>query len=156
MLKKNIKAVLTIALLGVVFGGFPSCHKDNKEPVSKMPQLAGTHWKGTITFNDSLLGSSAFDYSLLFFSSSEGEASIPEFQQNEEDIQRTVVPFEYTIDSSCIKIKPIPAGSDPWYIYSIRECLSGTWLLKELSANKMTFYRSPESEVVVTLNKVEL
>lgn len=91
-----------------------------------------------------------------FFSSSEGEASIPEFQQNEEDIQRTVVPFEYTIDSSCIKIKPIPAGSDPWYTYSIRECLSGTWLLKELSANKMTFYRFPESEVVVTLNKVEL
>ena len=67
MLKKNLKAILTIALLGLVLGGFPSCHKDNKEPVSKIPQLAGTHWKGTITFNDSLLGSSAFDYSMLFF-----------------------------------------------------------------------------------------
>lgn len=158
MLKKNLKAILTIALLGAVLGTLPSCQKDDKEPVSNTPQLAGTHWEGTITFNDTdtLLEPNVFDYSMLFFSSLEGEATIPRFRQNVEDVQRFVVPFEYTIGTSYIKLKPIPAGSDPWKAYSIRECLSGTWLLKELSANKMTFYRSPGSEVVVTLNKVQL
>ena len=155
MIRKNLKVILTIALLGAVLGTLPSCQKGNKEPENETLQLAGTHWKGTITFNDESQNTSTLDYSILFFSSSDGEASIPEFQQSEENIQRVVVPFEYTIGSSYIKFKPIPAGSDPWYTYSIRECLSGTWLLKELSANRMTFYRSPESEVVVTLSKVQ-
>ena len=158
MLRKNFKTILTMALLGALLGVLLSCQKENKEPVSKIPQLAGTHWKGTITFNetDTLLDPNVFDYSMLFFSSSEGEAAIPKFQQNVGDVQRVVVPFEYTISPSCIKFKPIHAGSEPWKAYSIRECLSGTWLLKELSTNKLTFYRSPESEVVVTLNKVQL
>lgn len=145
-MKKNITSTLATALLLAVLGALFSCSKE--KPKDKVSQLAGTQWVGTITKDNS-----SYPYNILFFSTSEGEATIPTYGLNPR-LDDVTVSFHYSMDSHSIKFDAIPDGSDPWYRSTLETSLHGTWLLKEHSKEKLSFYRTPGYEVVVTLKRI--
>ncbi|WP_298888878.1 hypothetical protein [uncultured Porphyromonas sp.] len=158
MLKKKLKAILTIALLGVALGAFPSCHKDNKEPVSKIPQLAGTHWEGTIT--DTEYGET-HPCKVIFFSDSVGEATLPMIEDNwseppSRDFWEYTTPFSYSVGNFYIKFKADMSeySGSLDMVNSVKRFLHGYWLIKSFTEDELTCYRTPGSEIIVTLKRV--
>lgn len=160
MLKKNLKAIWTIALLGAVLGTLPSCQKDDKEPVSNTPQLAGTHWEGTITDTEY---EETYPCKIIFFSSSVGEATIPMIKNNwseppSRDFWEYTTPFSYSVGDSYVKFKADVSeySRSLDMVNSVKRYLHGYWLIKSFTADELTCYRTPGSEIIITLKKVQL
>lgn len=159
MIRENFKIILTIALLGAVLGTFPSCQKDNKEPENETLQLAGTHWEGTIT--DTEYGET-LPYKIIFFSNSAGEATLPIIETNwseppSRDFWEYTTPFSYSVGDSYIKFKADMSeySRSLDMVNSVKRFLHGYWLIKSYTADELTCYRTPGSEIFITLKKVQ-
>lgn len=159
MIRKNLKTILTIALLGALLGVLPSCQKEKKEPVSKIAQLAGTHWEGTIT--DTEYGET-YPCKIIFFSSSVGEATLPMIKNNWSDppsrsFWEYTTPFSYSVGDSYIQFKADMSeySRSLDMVNSVKRFLHGYWLIKSFTADELTCYRSPGSEIIMTLKKMQ-
>ena len=158
MIREKLKVILTIALLGAVLGIFPSCQKYNKEPVSKTPQLAGTHWEGTITdteYEESL------PYKIIFFSEAKGEATLPivkgRWDNRKEDgtVWEVTIPFSYSEGDSYIEFNADMSeySGDQGCVTAIKHLLHGYWLVKRATEDELSFYRTPGAEVFINLKR---
>lgn len=159
MIRKNLKVILTIALLGAVLGTLPSCQKDNKEPENEALQLAGTHWEGTIIDTEH---EETLPCKIIFFSNSAGEATLPIINTNwpeppSRDFWEYTTPFSYSVGDSYIKFKADMSeySESLDMVNSVKRFLHGYWLIKSYTADELTCYRTPGSEIFITLKKVQ-
>lgn len=157
-MKKNLTSILATALLVAVLGAFFSCSKE--KPKDKALQLAGTQWVGTVSEEDY---PSPLPYNIIFFSETEGEATIPVLngRWSGDKIDGTfttfTTPFTYTVEDTCIRFKANMTEYSRTldFVNAAKHYLHGLWLIKSRTNNELVCYRTPGSEVVLTLKKVQ-